>query len=96
MFVIGWPYAMIGSGNLDGDVVLPEDVDFDPANVTPASAVRVPQPHNTPPPGAEAHLQALDHAFGRAPLPILGSLSGRNPTSETVSHSVRVCTASKH
>ena len=55
---------------------MPEDADFDPSKLPATAGLVVPQLVSHPPPGVEAHLQALDHAFGRAPLSLLGSLSG--------------------
>ena len=62
---------------MEAEEIVPEDADFDPSKVPAALTLASPQPHATPPPGVEAHLQALDHAFGRTPLPIMGSLSGK-------------------
>lgn len=68
--------ALCITGRLDAEEVVPEDADFDPSKSAQGSTLVAPQPYSNPPPGAEATLQALDHAFGRAPLSMMGSLSG--------------------
>jgi hypothetical protein len=73
-----WRPVHIGktcAGNESGEEVAPEDAEFNPAHAAPLAPIAQ-HPSSAVPPGAEAALQALDHAFGVAPLPILSSLSG--------------------
>ena len=72
------------AGHESSDEVDPEGAEFNPAHTSPLAPIAQ-HPTSAVPPGAEAALQALDRAFGVAPLPILSSLSGASlPCSASI------------
>jgi hypothetical protein len=73
-----WNVIYPTAGSESGEEVAPEDAEFNPSHAALLAPIAQ-QPNSTVPPGAEAALQALDHAFGVAPLPMMSSLSGSHP-----------------
>lgn len=68
----GCPHA----GSAEGVEIIPPGATVDPSGNPLPQAPTNPSQNSAPPPGAEAALQALDSAFGSAPLPLSSSLSG--------------------